>query len=71
VQRTFRDGRPPVNGFIISDKPVAEDMSSVALFSRILFVLAHGRQLPTARGAPGLDAQSQTHLGEGESNFKR
>ncbi|KAG0694131.1 hypothetical protein DFH29DRAFT_961354 [Suillus ampliporus] len=25
-QNTFRDGRPPLNGFVISDKPVAEDL---------------------------------------------
>ncbi|KAG1747898.1 uncharacterized protein EDB91DRAFT_1115387 [Suillus paluster] len=25
-QTTFRDGRPPLNGFVISDKPVAEDL---------------------------------------------
>lgn len=41
MQITFRDGRPPLNGFLISDKPVAEDISSVALLSRTLFVVAH------------------------------
>lgn len=71
MQRTFRDGRPPFAGFVVSDKPVAEDISSVAPLSRILFVFSHEYQLPNTRGAPRLDTESQRRLGKGEGKFKR
>lgn len=59
----FRDGRQPLNGFVISGKPVAEDLWSVALFACVLFMgysqipasqyqmcQKIGRQIPNAFG---------------------